>query len=146
PAGPAGRPRDRGEAPDLPGEAARLRVDEPPRRVVPQPVGRLLGLREPVRDLVAEPPVELGEPVVDAPLAPLGRLRVPAPAVALAARRPPCRALGALAPLLRPLGDAPGTRPGLDHAVRPQEQQPEDVLARDLPARARAPERRPGQV
>src|SRR5690606_6361119 len=87
-----------------------------------------------------------GEPVVDAPLAPLGRLRVPAPAVALAARRPPCRALGALAPLLRPLGDPPGTRPGLDHAVRPQEQQPEDVLARDLPARARAPERRPGQV
>jgi hypothetical protein len=53
--------RHRGERAQAFGQATRLRVDHPGGDVVPVPVAGLLADREALADLIAQPPVELGQ-------------------------------------------------------------------------------------
>ncbi len=127
---------DRRHPPHLPGQAARLGVDHPPGVLVPP--GPRLGLScaEAATGEVGEPAPHLLDAGVDLLVpggrAALGRLRIDGAIRALAAGRPgrPRRASG------QPLGDPTGRDPGRYRAVRVEQEQPERVLARELPARA----------
>jgi hypothetical protein len=120
-----------GQRTQHPRDAGGLGVDHPGRDLVDRTVATALQRHQPRPDLVCQPHVQLVEPEPH-PLGPprraLGRrLRVDAAARALRAgqRGPPRR----------------GVRRGLglgDPARRPQLDQPERVLARHLPTRARA--------
>jgi hypothetical protein len=141
------RVRDRGEGPETLGQAGGLRVDHPGGDVVPVGVAGLLARGQALPHLVAEPPVELGQAGRDPGLALLGP----------AGRRPGVLGFGLIAGWGPAHPGSPGEKPGTGPVGRtgrvvrhrtlgPEQQQRQHVLARELPAGARAPVRRAGQV
>ena len=151
----AGQPGpEDGDGPQLPhprGQSRRLGVDHAGRRLLPQPVPRLLGRRYAAAQQVREALLQLRRarrdplgPPLRPPAAPRRRdpRRRPASPHS-AAVAPPLAAPGQ--PLLRPLRRLAAPAPRRP-ARRPEQQQPQRVLARELAARTTALVRRARRI
>ncbi len=146
PGGPAGAATGyRPQLPYAPGQSGRLCVDHPGGGLLPRRVSRLLLAREAAAQQVGQPLLQLGDTRADARRPPLGtpprRLLVHRPA------RPGGRPGGLRGPLRQPLRCPVRRLARLAGPLGgPEQQQPQCVLARELPARTGALVRRSRQV